>query len=190
MDQAATGGLSQKPTDNPPFTAQWPHKKVWLVVRSTHKQILLLVEHKQLKWENAAARDAIRAAQLLIAKEEAIQAKFFNLPAKSTNTGNKPQPKEELKPCQSFNNSTCTHLKDQVIDETRTSVPIALGKVTIVTATRNQHAPRREERHEFTTQARSQLRRLQITPTSSRIRPPAAHSSPRNCIGPHGYTRT
>ena len=41
--------------------------------------------------------------------------------------------------------------------------------------------------------ARNQLRRLQITPTSSRIRPPAAHSSPhrtRNCIGPHGYTRT
>ena len=29
-DQAATGGLSQKPTDNPPLTAQWPHKKVWL----------------------------------------------------------------------------------------------------------------------------------------------------------------
>ena len=29
-DQAATGGCSQKPTDNPPLTAQWPHKKVWL----------------------------------------------------------------------------------------------------------------------------------------------------------------
>ena len=129
-DQAATGGCSQKPTDNPPLTAQWPHKKVWLaktghwaeydhltveqfvqgyieivlptipqgpatqiardhirylqqmmrdtssapwhLVRSTHKQILLMVEHKQLKWENAAARDTIRAAQLLIAKEEAI----------------------------------------------------------------------------------------------------------------------
>ena len=176
-DQAATGGLSQKPTDNPPLTAQWPHKKVWLaktghwaeyddltveqfvqgyiqivlptipqgpatqiardhicylqqmmrdtssapwhLVRSTHKQILLMVEHKQLKWENAAARDAIRAAQLLTAKEEAIQEKFFNLPAKSTKPGNKPQPKEELKPCHSYNNSTCTHLKDHVIDGTR-----------------------------------------------------------------------
>ena len=169
-------GLSQKPTDNPPLTAQWPHKKVWLaktghwaeydhltveqfvqgyleialptipqgpatqiardhicylqhmmrdtssapwhLVRSTHKQILLMVEHKQLKWENAAARDAIRAAQLLTAKEEAIQEKFFNLPAKSTKPGNKPQPKEELKPCHSYN-STCTHLKDHVIDGTR-----------------------------------------------------------------------
>ena len=128
-------GLSQKPTDNPPLTAQWPHKKVWLaktghwgeyddltveqfvqgyieivlptiphgpatqiarahicylqhtmrdtssapwhLVRSTHKQILLMVEHKQLKWENAAARDA-------------IQAKFFDFPAKSTKPGNKP----------------------------------------------------------------------------------------------------
>ena len=29
-DQAATGGCSQKPSDNPPLTAQWPHKKVWL----------------------------------------------------------------------------------------------------------------------------------------------------------------
>ena len=153
-DQAATGGLSQKPTDNPPLTAQWPHKKVWLaktghwaeyddltveqfvqgyieivlptipqgpatqiardhicylqqmmrdtssapwhLVRSTHKQILLMVEHKQLKWENAAAIDTIRAAQLLTAKEEAIQAKLFNLPAKSTKTGNMPQPKEEV----------------------------------------------------------------------------------------------
>ena len=176
-DQAATGGCSQKPTDNPPLTAQWPHKKVWLaktghwaeydhltveqfvqgyieimlptipqgpatqiardhicylqqmmrdtssapwhLVRSTHKQILLMVEHKQLKWENATARDAIRAAQLLTAKEEAIQEKFFNLPAKSTKPGNKPQPKEELKPCHSYNNSTCTHLKDHVIDGTR-----------------------------------------------------------------------
>ena len=162
--------------DNPPLTAQWPHKKVWLaktrhwaeydhltveqfvqgyieivlptipqgpatqiardhirylqqmmrdtssapwhLIRSTHKQILLMVEHKQLKWENAAARDTIRAAQLLIAKEEAIQAKLSNLPAKSTNTGNKPQPKE-AKPCQSFNNGTCTHLKDHDIDGTR-----------------------------------------------------------------------
>ena len=64
-------------------------------------------------------RDAIRAAQLLIAKEEAFQAKLSNLPAKSTKTGNKPQPKEEVKPCQSFNNGTCTHLKDHVIDGTR-----------------------------------------------------------------------
>ena len=176
-DQAATEGLSRKPTDNPPLTAQWPHKKVWLaktghwaeydhltveqfvqgyleivlpmipqgpatqiardhicylqqmmrdtssapwhLVRSTHKQILLMVEHKQLKWENAAARDTIRAAQLLIAKEEAIQAKLFNLPAKSTQTGNNPQPKEVPKPCQSFNNGTCSHLKNHVIDGTR-----------------------------------------------------------------------
>ena len=91
----------------------------WHLFRSTHKQILLMVEHKQLKWENAAARDAIRAAQLLIAKEEAIQEKFFDLPAKSTKPGNKPQPKEELKPCHSYNNGTCTHLKNHVIDGTR-----------------------------------------------------------------------
>ena len=177
-DPASTGGLSQKPTDNPPFTAQWPHKKVWLaktghwaeyddltieqfvqgyieimlptipqgpstqigrdhicylqnmmrdtssapwhLVRSSHKQILLMVEHNQLKWENVSTRDAIRAAQLLLAKEEAIQAKFFDLPAKSTKPGNKPQSKEEpIKPCHSFNNGTCTHLKNHVIDGTR-----------------------------------------------------------------------
>ena len=29
-DPATTGGLTQKATDNPPLTAQWPHKKVWL----------------------------------------------------------------------------------------------------------------------------------------------------------------
>ena len=105
-DPATTGGLTQKATDIPPLTAQWPHKKVWLaktghwaeyddlsveqfvegyleivlptipigpstavardhisylqhmmrdtssapwhLVRSTHKQIRLMVEHKQL----------------------------------------------------------------------------------------------------------------------------------------------
>ena len=29
-DPATTSGLTQKATDNPPLTAQWPHKKVWL----------------------------------------------------------------------------------------------------------------------------------------------------------------
>ena len=125
-DPSTTGGLNQKASDNPPLTAQWPHKKVWLVktghwveyddltveqfiqgyieivlptipvssstkvardhigylqgmmcdtsyspwhlVRSTHKQILLMIEHKQLKWEDAVTRDSIRAAQLLSAK--------------------------------------------------------------------------------------------------------------------------
>ena len=72
----------------------------WHLVRSTHKQILLMVEHKQLKWEDASTRDSIRAAQLLLAKEEAIQAKFLDLPAKSApKPGNKPQSKEEpIKP--------------------------------------------------------------------------------------------
>ena len=75
----------------------------WHLVRSTHKQILLMVEHKQLKWEDASTRDAISAVQLLLAKEEAIQAKFLDLPAKSTKPGNKPQSKEEpIKPCHSF----------------------------------------------------------------------------------------
>ena len=209
-DPASTGGLSQKPTDNPPLTAQWPHKKVWLaktghwaeydyltveqfvhrdllptipqgpatqiardyicylqnmmrdtssapwhLVRSTHKQILLMVEQKQLKWENASTRDAIRAAQLLLEKEEAIQAKFFDLPAKSTKPGNKPQSKEEpIKPCHSFNNGTCTHLKNHVIDGTRMLHVCALDTAIIVTVTRSQPAPRREERHEITTRAR------------------------------------
>ena len=168
-DQASTSGLSQKPTDNPPLTAQWPHKKVWLaktghwaeyddltfkqfvqgyieivlptipqgpatqiardhicylqhmmrdtslapwhLVCSTHKQILLMVEHKQPETPSKPPS--------FIGKEEAIQAKFFNLPAKSTKPGNKPQPKEELKPCHSYNNGTCTHLKNHVIDGTK-----------------------------------------------------------------------
>ena len=172
-DLATTGGLTQKPSDNPPLTAQWPHKKVWLaktghwaeyddltveqfvhgyieivlptipqgpatkiardhigylqtmmrdtssspwhLVRSTHKQILLMVEHKQLKWEDALTRDSIRAAQLLLAKEEAIQAKLLDLPTKSApKTGNKQQQsKEELiQPCHSYNSGTlhvCAH---------------------------------------------------------------------------------
>ena len=48
----------------------------WHLVCSTHKQILLMVEHKQLKWADAPTRDSIRAAQLFLAKEEAIKAKF------------------------------------------------------------------------------------------------------------------
>ena len=139
-DPSTTGGLNQKPSDNPPLTAKWPHKKVWLaktghwaeydglsveqfvqgyleivlptipvgpstefardhigylqnmmrdtsscpwhLARSTHKQILLMVKHKQLKWEDTATRNSIRAAQLLLAKEEAIQAKFLVFPTR------------------------------------------------------------------------------------------------------------
>ena len=29
-EPSTTGGLNQKPTDNHPLTAHWPHKKVWL----------------------------------------------------------------------------------------------------------------------------------------------------------------
>ena len=178
-DPATTGGLTQKPSDNPPLTAQWPHKKVWLaktghwaeyddltveqfmqgyieivlptipqgpatkiardhigylrtmmrdtssspwhLIRSTHKQILLMVEHKQLKWEDAPTRDSIRAAQLLLAKEEAIQAKFLALPAKSApKPGNKPQSKEKpIQPCHSYNTGTCAHPKNHTLDGTK-----------------------------------------------------------------------
>ena len=177
---ATTGGLTQKPSDNPLLTAQWPHKKVWLaktgywaeyddltveqfvqgyieivlptipegpatkiardhigylqtmmrdissspwhLVHSTHKQILLMVEHKQLEWEDAPTRDSIRAAQLLLANEEAIQAKFLDLPAKSApKTGNKQQQSREepFKPCHSYNTGTCTHPQNHTVDGTR-----------------------------------------------------------------------
>ena len=93
------------------------------LVRSTHKQILLMVEHKQLKWEDSVTRDSIRAAQLLLAKEEAIQAKFLDLPDKtSANAGKKQQQqvKEEAgKPCHSYNTGACTYQKNHTLDGTK-----------------------------------------------------------------------
>ena len=95
----------------------------WHLVRANHKQILLMVEHKQLKWEDSVTRDSIRAAQLLLAKEEAIQAKFLDLPDQaSAKAGKKQQQqvKEEAgKPCHSYNIGVCTHPKNHTIDGTK-----------------------------------------------------------------------
>ena len=91
----------------------------WHLVCSTHKQILLMVEHKQLKWEDTATRNSIQAAQLLLAKEGAIQAKFLGLPDKpSAKAGKKKQQvKEEAgKPCNSYNTGACTHQKSHTLD--------------------------------------------------------------------------
>ena len=178
-DLATTGGLTQKATDNPPLTAQWRHKKVWLaktghwaeyadlsveqfvqgyleivlptipispstpvtrdqigylqhmmrdtspspwhLVRSTHKQILFMVEHKQLKWEDTATRNSIRAAQLLLAKVETMQAKFLGIPDQpQTKAGKKKPPvKEESgKPCPAYQSNTCSYQKTHVVDGT------------------------------------------------------------------------
>ena len=93
----------------------------WHLVRSTHKQILLMVEHKQLKWEDTATMNSIRAAQLLLAKEETMQAKFLGIPDKpQTKAGKKKPPvKEESgKPCPAYQSNTCSHQKTHVVDGT------------------------------------------------------------------------
>ena len=178
-DPATTGGLHQKVSDNPPLTAQWPHKKVWLatnghwayyddlsveqfvqgyleiilptipiepatavardhllylqtmmrdtasspwhLVRSTHKQILLMVEHKQLKWEDTTNRNSIRTAQLLLAKEEALQDKFLGLPDKQVSAKpvkRKPVKEEVGKTCPAFQTGACAHPKSHNLDGT------------------------------------------------------------------------
>ena len=77
----------------------------WHLVRSTHKQILLMVEHKQLKWEDTATRNSIRAAQLLLAKEETMQAKFLCIP-------DKPQANP------AYQCNSCSHKQTHVVDGT------------------------------------------------------------------------
>ena len=181
-DPSTTRGLNQKASDNPPLTAQWPHK-VWLaktghwaeyddltleqfvqgyieivlptipvgpstkvardhigylqgmmrdtssspwhLVRSTHKQILLMIEHKLLKWEDAVTRDSIRASQLLSAKEEVIQAKFLGLPDTATAKAWKEQQQQQqvkeeaVQPCLSYNTGVCMHTRAHTIDGTK-----------------------------------------------------------------------
>ena len=170
---ATTGALPQKVSDNPPLTAQWPHKKVWLaktghwadyedlsvehfvpgyleiilpttavardhllylqtmmrdtassswhLVRSTHKQILLLVEHKQLKWEDTTNSNSIHAAQLLLAKEDALRDKLLGLPEKqaSAKPAKRKTVKEEVgKPCPAYQTGACTHPMSHNLDRT------------------------------------------------------------------------
>ena len=90
------------------------------LVRFTYKQILLMIEHKQLKWEEAATRDSIRASQLLSALEEVIQAEFLSLPntaiAKAGKKQQQQQVKEEaIQTCHSYNTGVCTHTKAHII---------------------------------------------------------------------------
>ena len=67
----------------------------WHLVRSTHKHILLMVKHKQLKREDTATSNSIRAEQLLLAQEESMQAKFLGIPDKpQAKAGKKKQPGE------------------------------------------------------------------------------------------------
>ena len=187
-DPSTKGGLNQKASDNPPLTAHWPHKKVWLaktghwaeyndltveqfvqgyieivlptipvgpstmvasyhigylqgmmrdtssspwhLVSYTHKQILLMIEHKQLKWEDAVTRDSIRASQLLSAKEEVIQATFLGLPD-TAKAGKKQQQQQQVKgeavkPCLSYNTGVCTHTRAHIIDGTKMLNVIAM----------------------------------------------------------------
>ena len=84
----------------------------WRLVRSTHKQILLMVEHKQLKWEDPINRNSIRVAQLLLTKEEALQDKFLGFTDKSTTKEPMKKVKEGGKPCPSYQTGACTHTKN------------------------------------------------------------------------------
>ena len=109
---------TQGPSHTGPSTREQPHTTSRLPYPPypTH-----LVEHNQLKWEDTATRNSIRATQLLIAKEETMQAKFLGIPDKHQTKAAKKKPpaKEESgKPCPAYQSNTCSHQKSHVVDGT------------------------------------------------------------------------